>query len=237
MGRINYTTQQLDNAIQKVQDNYADISGVTATADKVLVGSKFVDSSGNLIDGTLPETQPINLQSNKNASGSFEQDEIVTPDADYDALSQVTIKKITADDIPNDSTVWNSIINNIPNSYKQDKTISPTTSNQTVKPDNNKILSQVIINAVTHDIDSKIQPENIKAGITILNVPGTYEGIMDVESEAQLNQLLSQGNGQIYRFTSQTTDTYVEGELYSTYNGNDLYANSQEYDLDTEVIE
>lgn len=223
MGRIKYTTQQLDNAIQKVQNNYADVSGVTATADKVLVGSKFVDINGNLIDGTLSEAQPINLQSNKNASASFEQDEIVTPDADYDALSQVTINKVT--------------INDIPESFKQQKTISPTTGQQTVKPDNNKILSQVTINAVTNNIDSNIQPENIKAGITILNITGTYGGIIDVESKQQLNQLLSQGNGQIYRFNSQTTDTYVQRELYSTYNGNDLYANSQEYDPDIEVIE
>ena len=237
MGRINYTTQQLDNAIQKVQNNYANVSEVTATADKVLVGSKFVDSNGNLIDGTLPETQSINLQPNKNVSASFEQDEIVTPDENYDALAQVTINQVTVNDIPDDSTIWNNIIDNIPDLYKQSKTISPTTSQQTILPDNNKILSQVTINAVTNSIDSYIQPENIKAGITILNITGTYEGIIDVESEQQLNQLLSQGNGQIYRFNSQTTDTYVQGELYSTYNGNDLYANSQEYDPDIEVIE
>ena len=39
--------------VEKIPDEYQDVSGVTATADKVLTGSKFVDSTGKLTDGAM----------------------------------------------------------------------------------------------------------------------------------------------------------------------------------------
>ena len=59
----------------------------------------------------------------------------------------------------------------------QTKTINPSTSQQTVTPDQNYDgFSQVIINAVTAAIDANIIPENIKKDIIILGTTGTYEG-------------------------------------------------------------
>lgn len=58
----------------------------------------------------------------------------------------------------------------------QSKTVSPTTSSQTVTPDSGyDALSQVNIEAVTASIDNNIQPENIKKDVTILGVTGTLE--------------------------------------------------------------
>lgn len=39
--------------VNPIPTNYKDISGVTATADKVLTGSKFVDSEGTVTEGTM----------------------------------------------------------------------------------------------------------------------------------------------------------------------------------------
>ena len=39
--------------VEKIPAEYQDVSGVTATADKVLTGSKFVDSTGKLTDGAM----------------------------------------------------------------------------------------------------------------------------------------------------------------------------------------
>lgn len=60
----------------------------------------------------------------------------------------------------------------------QEKSVSPTTSQQTITPDNGKDgLSKVTVNAVTAAIDENIVAGNIKSGVTILGVTGTYDGI------------------------------------------------------------
>ena len=40
--------------VEPIPDAYQDVTGVTATADKVLTGSSFVDAEGNAVDGTMP---------------------------------------------------------------------------------------------------------------------------------------------------------------------------------------
>lgn len=40
---------------------YQDVTGVTATADKVLTGSKFVDADGNVVDGTMPYVEDVGV--------------------------------------------------------------------------------------------------------------------------------------------------------------------------------
>ena len=75
------------------------------------------------------------------------------------------------------------IINNLPEAggevvepILQEKSVTPTTSNQTITPDTNYDgLSKVTINAVTSDIDSDIKDTNIRKGIDILGVTGTLE--------------------------------------------------------------
>lgn len=59
----------------------------------------------------------------------------------------------------------------------QAKTVSPTTSQQTVTPDTGyDALSQVTVSAVTSAIDADIVAGNIKSGVNILGVTGTYTG-------------------------------------------------------------
>lgn len=72
-------------------------------------------------------------------------------------------------------------INNLPEAGSgeptlQEKTITPTTSSQTITPDENYDgLSKVTINGVTSAIDSDIKATNIRKGIDILGVTGTME--------------------------------------------------------------
>lgn len=59
----------------------------------------------------------------------------------------------------------------------QAKTATPTTSQQVITPDYNyQGLSQVTVSAVTSAIDADIVAGNIKSGVNILGVTGTYEG-------------------------------------------------------------
>lgn len=58
------------------------------------------------------------------------------------------------------------------------KTITATKSKQTLTPasDNADGYGTITVNAVTAAIDSNIAAGNIKHGVTILGVTGTYEG-------------------------------------------------------------
>lgn len=64
-----------------------------------------------------------------------------------------------------------------PEPVLQNKTVTPTTSTQTVTADEGKTgLGTVTVNAVTAAIDPNITAENIKSGVTILGVTGSYSG-------------------------------------------------------------
>ena len=58
------------------------------------------------------------------------------------------------------------------------QTVTPSTTDQEIEPQGEgKIgLSKVTVNAVTADIDENIVAGNIKNGVTILGVQGTYTG-------------------------------------------------------------
>ena len=58
----------------------------------------------------------------------------------------------------------------------QEKAVIPSTEAQTITYDDGYTgLSKVNVEAVTSDIDSNIQPENIASGVDILGVTGTFE--------------------------------------------------------------
>lgn len=60
----------------------------------------------------------------------------------------------------------------------QDRTVTPSTSKQTIKKTSNSYygLGTVTVSAVTAAIDANIVAGNIKSGVTILGVEGTYSG-------------------------------------------------------------
>lgn len=50
---LTYSAEELDEALTKFLSGYKDVSQVTATADRVAPGYKFVDADGNVAEGTL----------------------------------------------------------------------------------------------------------------------------------------------------------------------------------------
>lgn len=54
--------------------------------------------------------------------------------------------------------------------------VQPTTAEQTITPTVGSVFSGGTVHAVTSSIDSNIQPENIKEGVSILGVAGTLSG-------------------------------------------------------------
>ena len=80
--------------------------------------------------------------------------QVITADAGYDALSQVTVSAIQT----------------------ETKTATPSTSQQTINATTGRYMTSVTVGAVTSSIDSNIVAGNIKDGVTILGVEGTYTG-------------------------------------------------------------
>lgn len=85
---------------------------------------------------------------------------------DYDATQN-------AEAIANITAVASAIH---PTEVTQNKTVTPSTSKQTITADSGKTLGTVTVNAVTADIDENIVAGNIKSGVTILGVTGSYTG-------------------------------------------------------------
>ena len=80
--------------------------------------------------------------------------QVVVPDSEYYGLDKVTVGAISL----------------------QNKSITPTTSEQVISADEQYSgLNEVTVEPVTSEIDSNIQPSNIKEGVTILGVTGTLE--------------------------------------------------------------
>lgn len=91
--------------------------------------------------------------------------------AKYSGDSDATLN---AEAISNIAAVAGNIA---PSPTLQNKTVTPTTSQQTITADQGKDgLGTVTVNAVTAAIDENITAANIKSGVTILGVTGTYTG-------------------------------------------------------------
>ena len=127
------------------------------------------------------------IPQNKTVIPSTSQ-QIITADAGYNALGQVTVNAVTssidnnivASNIKYGVTILGVAGNIQPDKPEQTKTCTPSTIQQVIEPDNGYELTSVTVNAVTSSIDNNIIAGNIKKDITILGVTGTLvEGGID----------------------------------------------------------
>ena len=131
------------------------------------------------VEGTLKEEKPeetFNVQPTT-------AEQIITP-TEGKVFSGGTVKAVTSDIDKN--IVSNNIregvtILGVEGTLKEEKpeerfNVQPTTADQTITPAEGKVFSGGTVKAVTSAIDSNIQPENIKIGVTILGVEGSHKG-------------------------------------------------------------
>lgn len=103
-----------------------------------------------------------------------------------DAVTIVDVLNAIADKFSgDDDSVLNAeaiaaiteVVGNVNPPSLQNKTVTPTTSKQTITASSSYDgLGTVTVNAVTSAIDSNIVAGNIKSGVTILGVTGSYTG-------------------------------------------------------------
>ena len=180
---INATTIQQTIDIPLNFDGYSTITvnPVTHEIDSNIVQGNI--KKGITILGVLGTYELNNVQ-NKIINPTTSQ-QIITADAGYDALNQVTVNavtsaidsNITAENIKKDIHILGIVGSYDPLALLQEKTIDPLITYQSVTADAGyNGLLQVNITAVTSAIDSNITAENIKKDIVILGTTGTYEG-------------------------------------------------------------
>lgn len=119
-------------------------------------------------------------------------------------------------------------IGNIEVLNAQSKPVTPTTQQQIIEPDAPTYngLSQVTVAGVTSAIDSNIQASNIKNGVTILGIQGTYSDAMKsyVSTTAMNNDIANIQDGEVVKVDDGTTVEYYikEAEIPDTYQPVDL---------------
>ena len=146
--------------------------------------------------------------------------ETITHDQDFDGLSKVTYTRLN---LAKNRTTAVGVLPDKSGSYVffkpekgfdgflnfgfrinyQEPTVDPSTSQQLIEPSTGyACFKSVTVNPVTSAIDSNIIPANIKKGVSILGVEGTYENTNNQQKEIKLRD---------YNFTTQSlgsTDTF-----------------------------
>ena len=155
----------------------ADLSVVTATAADVLTGKTIVNTSGNPVNGTMPNNGKVTKTLNTStisytiAKGYHDGTGTVSITTEEKTVTPTTsVQTIT----PTSGKVLSKVTVNAASGgtvSTQTKTVIPSSSTQTVTPDSGKYLSSVTVNG-----DSDLVASNIKSGVNIFGVTGTYTG-------------------------------------------------------------
>ena len=139
-------TEAGKNAITK-----ATVNPVTSAIDSNIVNANIKKGISILgVEGSYEGASK--LQSKIITPTDNEQE--ITADSDYDALSSVIVEATPIEDI----------------------TIDPSMETKTYSRNDGKFINSVTVNQVTSDVDANIQPENIKQNMSILGVVGTFTG-------------------------------------------------------------
>lgn len=166
----------------------------------VYLGSNAVDMQGGFVSGG---SSGVKLQS-KTVTQS-ENTQTVNPDSSYDALSSVTVEAIS------NTYIGSSV------TKKSAATYTPGTSNQSIAS------GQYLSGAQTIKGDSNLIASNIKKGVTIFNVTGSYNEATGgptlqskIVSPSESTQTVSPDSG--YDGLSKVTVNAIS----STYVGSDV---------------
>lgn len=145
-------------------------------------GTEFAQNGADLamIEQTQRAGKPVMISSADLNEGFSNAESDVKALVGFDVEGEeITVTPTTADQVKTPSTGKNAITKvTVKAAPLESKTVTPSTDEITVEATTSgKIgLSSVTVEAVTAAIDANIAAGNIKKGVTILGVEGTYEG-------------------------------------------------------------
>lgn len=172
--------------------------------------------------GTLEGGSVVNNQDKTVYPSSSLQ--YVTADQGYDGIGLFTLMPYTTENVTVDSStsavvvtptsadcLWQVIVNPY---TLQSKTVSPSATSQTVTPDQGyNGLSSVTVNAVTAAVDPDIIPGNIKNGVNVLGVTGTYGTIGDWVADVRSANLGDMSDKTLVSNSGQYAYSYLLANL------------------------
>lgn len=182
-----------------------------ATAEDVVAGKTFTSINGLKITGTHECISSEPLLQSKSITPS-ETAQTVTPDSGYDGLSEVSVGEIS-------NTYVGSGI-----TKKSAATYTPGTSNQTIES------GQYLDGVQTIKGDSNLVVGNIKKGVSIFGVSGSYEASSSGESSGGLkmvtgsltatgsNDVIDTGLSTIKQFVLYNRNISSTGMVQASYN-------------------
>ena len=140
-------------------------------AENIKSGVKIMGVTGNY-QGAV-----INNQNKTVTPGAVDQS--ITADAGYTGLGTVTVSgdnDLVAGNIKSGANIF-GVVGSVVELNGTTATVNPSTSAQVVTPESPyNGFTQVTVPAVTSSIDANISAGNIKSGVEILGVTGSYEG-------------------------------------------------------------
>ena len=180
-----------------VENKTAYVNGQKVTGTLEIVDAISIDNSGNT-DTNLMLMNIDNIPSivvGADINDLYGVKEVVEDGVGLEIIapqSQLAdVIGLTTDKIKAGETIL-GITGNVVELNGDTETVTPTTSQQIITPTSPKNgFTQVTVNAVTSAIDNNIQASNIKNGVTILGVQGTYSGIDTSDANATSNDMAS----------------------------------------------
>lgn len=129
------------------------VHGVDSTIDTNIIPGNIKSGVSILgVQGTLVQTQIHNQDKEITANGTY------THDAGFTGFGKITV------DVPITQPALAALV------------VDPSTNEQTLTPSTGVDgFNQVTVHGVDNTIDTNITPENIKSGVSILGVDGTFE--------------------------------------------------------------
>ena len=175
------TAQDIKNAYgDNVPSNVVCVAG---NNDSVLINTSNNNPHANKEEQDKPTI--VNKINNQDVTVDPTKETIILKHSDeYTGLGTVTVKAVTSKidrNIKTNNIKEGVTILGVEGSLKEEKpeesfNVQPTTVEQTITPSAGSVFSGGTVHAVTSAIDSNIQPENIKEGVSILGVEGTLSG-------------------------------------------------------------
>ena len=182
------------------------VKAVTSTIDSNIQPENIKTGVTILgIEGVLKEEKPeetFNVQ-----PSTVEQ--IITPN-EGKVFSGGTVHAVTAEIdgniVPNNVREGVTVLG-VKGTLKEVKpeerfNVQPSTVEQTITPTKGSVFSGGTVHAVTSTIDSNIQPENIKTGVTVLGVTGTLEEVKPEETfnvqPSTVEQIITPTEGSVF---------------------------------------